>query len=159
MKNKTILDIMYLLLMFGTTVYMGVLWALRIFWFPGWQSMTTDVVQEHFIGPTGRATVFFTWIVPFMFLFNVIMIYKEWKEPFRWASILSMIGILGSTIVGKGLIIPINDKIATGTVVDQAQLTSLLERWMSLNDIRWILMTIMWLALMYFFLRRDTSKA
>lgn len=157
MKTKTLFDIMYLLLMFGTTVYMGVLWALRFFWFPGWKSMTVDVVQEHFIGPTSRATVFFTWIVPFMFLFNLIMIWKEWRGKYRWASIVSMLGIVGSTVVGKGLIIPINDEIATGKILEQATLTQMLQQWMDYNDIRWILMTMMWLALMYYFLTRSNA--
>lgn len=156
MKNL-LLNLNYLFLMFGTTVYMGVLWALKIFWFPGWKSITTDVVQEHFIGPTGRATVFFTIIVPIMFLCNAIMIWKEWHTKFRWTSIIAMIGIVGSTIVGKLLIIPINDEIALGKT-NQADLSIMLNRWMDLNDIRWILMTIMWLALMYFFLYRKNES-
>ena len=156
MKNL-FLNLNYLFLMFGTTIYMGVLWALKIFWFPGWKSITTDVVQEHFIGPTGRATVFFTIIVPIMFLCNGIMIWKEWHSKFRWTSIIAMIGIVGSTIVGKLLIIPINDEIALGKT-RQADLSIMLNRWMDLNDIRWILMTIMWLALMYFFLYRKNEK-
>ncbi len=135
---------------------MGVLWALKIFWFPGWKSITIDVVQEHFIGPTGRATVFFTIIVPIMFLCNAVMIWQEWHTKFRWTAIIAMIGIVGSTIVGKLLIIPINDEIALGKT-NQADLSIMLNRWMDLNDIRWILMTIMWLALMYFFLKRKNQ--
>jgi hypothetical protein len=155
--NKHLLNLNYLFLMFGTTVYMGVLWALKIFWFPGWKSITTDVVQEHFIGPTGRATVFFTIIVPIMFVCNAIMIWKEWHTKFRWTSIISMLGIVVSTIVGKLLIIPINNEIALGKT-NQADLSIMLNRWMDLNDIRWVFMTIMWLALMYFFLTRDNHK-
>ena len=37
---------------------------------------------------------------------------------------------------------------------DQGTLTSLLERWMALNDIRWILLTIMWLVMMYYFVSK-----
>lgn len=158
MNKKLLWDIMYILLMFGTTVYMGVLWALRFFWFPGWKTITVDVVQEHFIGPTSRATVFFTWVVPVMFVCNALMIWKEWRTKFRWTSIIAMIGILGSTIVGTQLIIPINDEIATGTVTEQGKLTGLLQQWMDYNDIRWILMTLMWLALMYFFLNKNVKS-
>ena len=157
MKNQTLLNLNYLILMFGTTIYMGVLWALRLFWFPGWKSITTDVVQEHFIGPTSRATVFFTIIVPVMFVCNLIMIWKEWKTKYKWTSLIAMLGIVGSTVVGKLLIIPINDEIALGQT-NQADLTIMLQSWMDLNDIRWILMTIMWLALMYFFLTRNDNK-
>ncbi|MES2797003.1 MAG: hypothetical protein V4683_13620 [Bacteroidota bacterium] len=157
MKNQTLLNLNYLILMFGTTIYMGVLWALRFFWFPGWKSITTDVVQEHFIGPTSRATVFFTIVVPVMFVCNLIMIWKEWKTKYKWTSLIAMLGIVGSTVVGKLLIIPINDEIALGQT-NQVDLTIMLQRWMDLNDIRWILMTIMWLALMYFFLTRNDNK-
>jgi uncharacterized membrane protein len=157
MKNKTLLNLLYLILMFGTTVYMGVLWSLKIFWFPGWKSITTDVVQEHFIGPTSRATVFFTIVVPIMFVCNAILIWKEWNTRFRWTSIIAMLGIVGSTIVGKLLIIPINDEIALGKT-NQTDLTSMLQTWMDYNDIRWIMMTIMWLALMYYFLTRNNKS-
>jgi uncharacterized membrane protein len=86
------------------------------------------------------------------------MIFFEWKGKLRWAAIASLLCLIGSTWVGQLYIIPIN-KIMAKTVTDQVQLTSLLERWMSLNDIRWILQTIMWLILMYYFIAKGKLTA
>ncbi len=50
MNRKTILTgVNHTLLMFGATVYMGVLWALHYFWYPSWEVMNVSNVQDHFI--------------------------------------------------------------------------------------------------------------
>ena len=140
----------HILLMFGATVYMGVLWALHFFWYPSWEVMSVDNVQDHFILPTSAATRFFTIVVPIMFVTSLIMIKLEWKTRFRWHAIIGLLGVIGATLVGQLLIIPVNKQIAAG--VDQENLTVLLGEWMVLNDIRWIIVTIMWLALMIYYL-------
>jgi glucan phosphoethanolaminetransferase (alkaline phosphatase superfamily) len=152
MKN-TLLNVNHALLMLGTTIYVGVLWALHFFWYPSWENMTVDVVQAHFIGPTSEATKFFTVVVPIMFGCNLVLIWAEWRTRFRWAAIVAILGIIGSTLVGQLLIIPINQTIAKG-VAAQAELTPMLQEWMKLNDVRWVMMNVMWLALMYFFLSK-----
>ena len=139
-------------LMFGTTVYVGVLWALHYFWYPSWEVMNVGNVQEHFILPTSAATEFFTIVVPIMFLCAIIMIVLEWKTKFRWHAIIGLLGVIGATFVGQVYIIPVNKTIAAGVQPDQ--LNGLLQEWMVLNDIRWIIMTIMWLALMIYFLTK-----
>lgn len=138
-------------LFFGTTIYVGVLWALHFFWYPSWEVMSVANVQDHFILPTSAATAFFTIVVPLMLLANVIMIVTEWKTTYRWHAILALLCILGATYVGQVHIIPINETIAAG-VADDATLLPLLQDWMMLNDIRWIIMTIMWLTLMVYFI-------
>ncbi len=155
MNTKTMLiGVNHILLMFGTTVYMGVLWALHFFWYPSWEVMNVGNVQDHFILSTSAATRFFTVVVPIMFLTSIIMIWLEWKTKFRWHAIVGLLGVTGATLVGQILIIPVNKRIAGG--VDQATLTELLEEWMVLNDIRWIIITIMWLALMIYFLMKPS---
>ena len=139
-------------LFFGTTVYVGVLWALHFFWYPSWDVMNVDNVQNHFILPTSAATEFFTIVVPLMFVTSIIMIVLEWKTKFRWLAIIGLLGVCGATFVGQVYIIPVNQTIAGG--VNQAQLTELLQEWMVLNDIRWVIMSIMWLALMTYFLTK-----
>lgn len=153
--KKILLVINHVYLAFGTTVYVGVLWALHFFWYPSWEVMTADVVQDHFILPTSAATRFFTVVVPLMFLTSVIMIVTEWKTKMRWAAIVGLLGVSGASYVGQVHIIPINRIIAAG-VASQAELTDLLQRWMVLNDIRWIIMTIMWLAVMYYFVAKGS---
>ena len=155
MNRKAILiGINHTLLMFGATVYTGVLWALHYFWYPSWDLMNVDNVQDHFILPTSAATRFFLIIVPIMFLTSLIMIWQEWKTKFRWHAIIGFLGVSGATLVGWFLIIPVNKTIAAG--VDQTTLTELLEKWMFLNDVRWTIVTIMWLTLIIYLLMRPS---
>jgi hypothetical protein len=149
MKGK-LLAINHACIFFGATLYCGVLWALRFFWFPTWRHLKVDNYYDQFIPQTSAATRFFTVVVPIMFFCVVVMIASEWKGKLRWAAIANLLCLGAATWVGQLYIIPINKTLAK-TVTDQAQLTSLLERWMSLNDIRWVLLTIMWLILMYYF--------
>jgi hypothetical protein len=135
---------------FGTTLYVGVLWALHFFWFPTWRNFKVDNYYDQFIPQTTAATQFFTIVVPIMFLCYVIMVWKEWKTKMRWISIGALACLALATYVGTLHIIPIN-KILAGHITDQARLTKLFQQWMFLNDIRWILMTISWVLLMYYF--------
>ena len=155
MNRKTILiGVNHTLLMFGTTVYMGVLWALHYFWYPSWDVMNVSNVQDHFILPTSAATRFFTIVVPVMFVTSGIMIWQEWKTKFRWHAVIGFLGVTAASLVGQILIIPVNKTIAAG--VEQAQLKELLAEWMMLNDIRWISVTIMWLALTIYLLLKPS---
>ena len=135
---------------FGDSLYAGVLWALRFFWYPTWRVYTADNYYDHFIPPTQAATRFFTFVVPVMFLCNVIMVWKEWKTGMRWIAVGSLACLSGATYVGQAHIIPIN-KILAGHVTDQARVTELFRQWMFLNDIRWVIMTLAWVLMMYYF--------
>lgn len=148
--KKILLTINHVYLFFGTTVYVGVLWGLHFFWYPSWKTIKLENVHDHFIIPTSEATEFFTIVVPLMFLANIIMIVKEWNTKFRWSSILALLCISGATYVGQIHIIPINETINAG-VDSMATLRDLFQDWMFLNDLRWVIMTIMWLTLIYYF--------
>jgi hypothetical protein len=135
---------------FGTTLYVGVLWALHFFWFPTWQDFKVENYYDQFIPQTAAATKFFTVVVPIMFLCSVIMVWKDWKTSMRWIAAGSLACLALATYVGTLHIIPIN-KILAARVTDQARLTDLFQQWMFLNDIRWVLMTLSWVLLMYYF--------
>lgn len=136
---------------FGATLYVGVLWALHFFWFPGWAKLKVDNYYDQFIPQTTIATQFFTIVVPLMFLALAVMIVSEWKTRLRWVSIAALLCLGLATYVGQFHIIPINKILAKG-IVDQAKLSELLQQWMFLNDIRWVLLTLMWLIMMYYFI-------
>lgn len=138
---------------FGATLYVGVLWALHFFWFPGWAKLKVDNYYDQFIPQTTIATQFFTIVVPLMFLALAVMIVTEWKTRFRWVSIAALLCLGLATYVGQSHIIPINKILATG-IADQAKLSELLQQWMFLNDIRWVLLTLMWLIMMYYFIAK-----
>lgn len=151
--KKILLTINHVYLFFGTTIYVGVLWALHFFWYPSWETMTLDTVQDHFIIPTSEATEFFTIVVPLMFLAGIILIVMEWKTKYRWPAILALLCIVGATYVGQVHIIPINETIKAG-VANMEVLRSLFKDWMFLNDVRWVIMTVMWLTMMYYFVAK-----
>ena len=142
---------------FGTTIYVGVLWALRFFWYPSWEVMSVENVQDHFILPTSAATRFFTVVVPLMFLAGAVMTWAEWKTPQRWLAVLALACIIGATLVGQLLIIPVNETIAAGVTPDV--ITGLFQQWMLYNDIRWVIMTVMWLTLLAYFIRKGDLLA
>jgi hypothetical protein len=148
--KQLLLVINHAYIFFGATLYVGVLWALHFFWFPGWTTLTVDNYYDRFIPPTTIATQFFTIVVPLMFLALVVMIVTEWKTRFRWVAIAALLCLGLATYVGQLHIIPINKILATG-IAEQSQLSELLQQWMFLNDIRWVLLTLMWLIMMYYF--------
>jgi glucan phosphoethanolaminetransferase (alkaline phosphatase superfamily) len=152
LKGK-LLALNHATIFFGATLYCGVLWALRFFWFPTWTHLTLANYYDQFVPETLAATRFFTVVVPIMFLCCLIMVVTEWRGRLRWAAIAAFVCLIAATIVGQAYIIPVN-KIIDAGVKDQAQLTSLLQRWMSLNDIRFVLLTIMWVVMMYYFIAR-----
>lgn len=142
---------------FTSSIYMGVMWALHFFWYPGWHYLNQGNVQDAFVGPTSLATKFFTILVPIMMVSCIILIITEWKNPVRWTTWVITAGIIGATVVGKMLIIPINQTIAAG-VADQQTLNDLLTRWMDLNNLRMAITTVMWLGcLFYFMLRKNMA--
>ena len=135
---------------FGTSIYVGVLWALHFFWFPSWRGFKVDNYYDQFIPETTAATSFFTIVVPIMLLCYLIMVWKEWRTSMRWIALGAFACLVATTIVGTLLIIPVN-KILAQHITDQAQLTELFQRWMFLNDVRWVLMTLSWVLMMYYF--------
>jgi hypothetical protein len=151
--KRILLAINHSYLMFGTTVYVGVLWALHFFWYPSWRAITLDGVQDHFIGPTSAATKFFTIVVPLMFLAGAVLVFMEWRTKLRWWAVAALLCIAGATYVGQVHIIPINKRIGAG-VNDPSELTGLLQQWMFLNDVRWVIMTAMWGVMMYYFIAK-----
>lgn len=140
-------------LFFGITIYTGMLWALRFFFYGSWRSMNVGNVQEHFVAPIRRATAFFTIVAPLMFVAGVVMVVSEWGKPQLWQALASLAATSGTTFVFQGLIRPLRDKIAEG-LPDDAALQPLLKRWMVFNDIRFVVMTIGWIAMMWYFAAR-----
>ena len=62
--RETLLTINVVYFLFGATIYCGVMWSFRFFFYPSWSKMTVDNVQDHFIVPTSAATRFFLVVVP-----------------------------------------------------------------------------------------------
>lgn len=151
--KKILLTINHVYLLFGTSLYVGVLWALHFFWYPSWQTITLETVHDHFILPTEAATDFFTIVVPLMLLAHIILIIQEWKTRFRWHTAFALLCFAVGLYIGEFHIFPINDIIYAG-VDSLERLQELFQSWMLLNDVRLVIMTIMWLTLMYYFIAK-----
>ncbi|NKY40006.1 anthrone oxygenase family protein [Cellulomonas septica] len=140
--------------LFGATMYVGTMWVLKWFLFPTWRGLSRDNVGTHFGIPTKRATAFFTGVVPLMFVAAIILVVTEWGTRWVWFGVACLVGIFVLTFVGQGIIIPINKRIRGGDFADDAELRSLLHRWMTLNDIRFYGSTFTWVAITWYVVAR-----
>ena len=69
------------------------------------------------------------------------------------ATLIAFAGIVVSTYVGWIHIIPVNRTIKAGVASNEA-LVPLLKKWMMLNNIRWITVTIMWGAAVWYIIAK-----
>lgn len=165
MKNykQTLLDINNAYIFFCASIYLGLFWSLHFFWFPSYPTtLTPDNYLNAIIPQTTAATRFFFITIPIMAVAILIMLISEWKAKSKliWVPILWIPGLLAPVLVQQIWIERVNDQFKAG-VKDQATLQDLLSQWMFLNDVRWVILTIMWLVTMYFFIAkaRQTKAA
>lgn len=141
----------------GTSVYVGLLWSLHFIFYPSWSSMTPEAIPGHFMVPVNAATAFFTVVVPIMLFAGLVLIVAEWKTQQRWIAILAFALLLTMMVVGYFLIGPVNNTIAAAIVentLEPVLLASQLKSWMLYNDMRCVIMTAMWLTLVYYFISK-----
>jgi hypothetical protein len=65
--------------------------------------------------------------------------------------------LLAPVIVQQAFIEKINNQFIAG-VSDMDTLKTLLTKWMFLNDVRFVILTLMWGVTMYFFLAKARQK-
>jgi hypothetical protein len=153
-----LLSLNLIMFWFGTTAYAGVLWALHFFWFPTWRTLRVENYYDQFIPQTTAATRFFTVVVSLMFLSLIIIIVHEWRTRLKWPALAAFLTLGAATFFGTLRILPINHKLKEG-VTDQAQLTEMLNRWINLNETRFVLLTLLWIILVYYIFRKGRLGA
>ncbi len=152
--KRTLLDINNTYIFFCASVYLGLFWSLHFFWFPNYPTtLTVDNYYNAIIPITDAATRFFFITIPIMAVALVIMLISEWKTKLMWVPLAWVPGLLAPVLVQQIFIEDVNDAFKAG-VTDPARLQELLQEWMFLNDVRWIILTIMWLITMYFFIAK-----
>src|SRR5690606_19788361 len=150
--KKTLIDINNKYIFFCASIYLGLFWSLHFFWFPNYpDTLTVDNYYDAIIPITNAATRFFLITIPIMAVTLAIMLITEWKTRLRWVPLAWIPGLLAPVLVQQIFIEGVNDQFKAG-VTDPATLQELLQKWMFLNDVRWIILTIMWFITMYFFL-------
>ena len=135
------------------SLYVGLFTSLHFFWFPTFESLTVDNYYEHIMVQTTNATRFFFVVIPPMILAIFVMLWSEWKTRFRWVPIAWIIGLGVPIWVQQGPIEAVNAVLGTH-VTDQAQLETLLQRWMMLNHVRWAILAVMWGITLYYFVAK-----
>jgi len=162
MKNikQNLIDINNAYIFFCASLYLGLFWSLHFFWFPNYPStLTVSTYYDAIIPQTDTATRFFFITIPIMAVAILIMLITEWKAKSKliWVPILWIPGLLAPVLVQQLYIERVNNQFKAG-VTDPAVLQQLLSEWMFLNDVRWVILTIMWLVTMFFFIAKARRK-
>jgi uncharacterized membrane protein len=152
-----LLSLNLIVLWFGTTAYAGVLWALH-FLVPNLAHSARRKHYDQFIPQTTAATRFFTVVVSLMFLSLIVIIVHEWRTRLKWAALAAFLTLGAATFFGTLRILPINHKLKEG-VTDQAQLTEMHNRWINLNETRFVLLTLLWIIFVYYIFRKGRLGA
>jgi hypothetical protein len=147
----TVLNASFLFL--TTAMYLGTGWSMWLFQFPVAPRLTPGTYYWVFVPQVASATAFFTWMTSLMIASALVMLWLEWKGGIRWVPIVVLLSVFVATGLTVWLIFPLNNAMAAG-IKDQAQLQSILSRWMNLNRVRVLLWTVQWGAMMYYFGRR-----
>lgn len=152
--KQTLIDINNAYIFFCASIYLGLFWALHFFWFPNYpDTLTIDNYYEAIIPQTTLATEFFFITIPIMAVAIGVMLITEWKTPLRWVPIAWIPGLLAPVVIQQAFIEDVNNQFIEG-VTNETLLQELLQEWMFLNDLRWIILTVMWLITMYFFIAK-----
>lgn len=156
--KKTLLDINNAYIFFCASIYLGMFWSLHYFWFPNYpKTLNLSNYYDAIIPQTDLATKFFFVSIPIMAVALVIMLITEWKTGLRWVPLAWIPGLLAPVLVQQLYIEDVNNQFKAG-LTDEATLQALLNEWMFLNDVRWIILTIMWGITMYFFIAKAKQK-
>ena len=136
--------------LFAATMYMGTMWVLRFFLYPTWRTLTPDNVDQHFRAPIASATKFFTIIVPPMLLSALVLVVSEWGDTLVWLCAACLVGTILLGVAIRASIVKVNKKIDDGDYDGPEGLTPLLMRWMQLNNIRFVISTLTWAAIVWY---------
>lgn len=155
---RTLVDVNNAYIFFCSSIYLGMFWSLHLFWFPNYPStLTLENYYDAIIPQTTLATEFFFITIPIMAAAIVVMLITEWKTYLRWVPIAWIPGLLAPVVIQQAYIEDVNNEFSAG-VATEPRLQELLQEWMYLNDLRWIILTIMWGITMYFFIAKARKK-
>ena len=148
--RKRLLIINHSVLFLCTAMYLGTGWSLVLFSFPIAPELTVDNYYMQFVPQVTAATEFFTVMTNVMLATALVMLWAEWRTPYRWAPIVVLAGVLAATALTLLFIFPYNEAMSAG-ITDPAVLEETLAKWMRLNVVRVLLWTIQWAAMMAYF--------
>jgi hypothetical protein len=152
MKKKLLL-LVYSLIFFGASYYLGIGWSTAITQFPVMPMLTVENYYLHFVPQVAASTKFLYVLVPLMFIATAIMLIAEWRTRLRWVPIVIMLALIVSSSITYFLIFPVNRALSAG-VTDPVQFSELINAWVRYTWYRVPLWTIEWLCMMFYFAAR-----
>lgn len=139
-----------LFLFLCASMYLGTGWSLVLFSFPIAPKLRPDNYYNQFVPQVTAATRFFTVMTVLMLASAVCMIIGGPPGGYRLLGATVLAGIVAATVLTVVAILPDNARMAAG-IRTQAELDTILRRWMARNRIRVGLWTLQWAALACWF--------
>ena len=156
--KQTLLDINNAYIFFCSSVYLGMFWTLHFFFFPHYPKvLNIHNYYDAIIPQTTTATKYFFVTIPIMCVALVIMLISEWKSKLKWVPIAWIPGLMVPVVVQQKFIEDINNQFKAG-ITDPDKLQVLLQEWMCWNNVRFVILAIMWGITMYYFIAKAKQK-
>jgi hypothetical protein len=146
------------LLFLCCSMYFGTGWSMGLFSFPIRPQVTVNNYYLLFVPEVTAATRFFTWMTMVMMASGAGMIWTEWHTPLLWPPIVVLIALSASTLLTIIVILPINAQMAAG-ITRPMELNSVLDQWERLNWVRITLWSVMWAAMIVWFVAKARGIA
>jgi len=139
-----------LVLFLCTSMYLGTGWSLILFSFPTAKDLRPDNYYDQFVPQVEAATRFFTVMTTVMLAAGVVMIVWD-PRHFYWAlPSVVVAGVVVATVLTVLWIFPDNKRMAAH-ITTQAELDTVLRRWMRKNVVRVGLWSVQWSAMAAWF--------
>lgn len=141
-------------LMFGASFYLGMMLTMKFFLFPMWATVRLATLETQLGFPVRRATITFTWLLPFMLLSPVLLVIAEWGLPTVWLAWACLAGVLVLSVVSQLLQRPLNVKLYSGTIRTDDELQSVVRSWMGVNNVRFVAAAATWALTLWYILAK-----
>jgi hypothetical protein len=135
------------------SMYFGTGWSMGLFTFPIKPLLTVKNYALEYVPEIASATAFLTVMTYVMYACIALMIYTEWRTPFRWMPFLVFGSVTASTVLTVYGIFPYNRMMAAG-ITDQNQLDQILNIFEQRSWIRIFLWSFQWSVVMIWFARQ-----
>lgn len=149
LKGK-LLILNHAVLFLCTSMYLGTGGSLVLFSFPLAPQLTPDNYYLQFVPQIQAATEFFTTMSKLMLVTGFIMLFSEWKQSTRWVPIVTLLALIGTIVLTRQCIFPLNAEMASH-IKDATHLHEVLNQWMFLNRIRVACWIVEWACMMWYF--------
>jgi hypothetical protein len=139
-----------MLLMACCSMYFGTGWSMGLFTFPIRPLLTVHNYYLEYVPEIATATAFLTVMTYVIYAALGLMIYTEWRTPYRWFPFLVVASVTTSTTLTVFGIFPYNRMMAAG-ITDPAQLARILDVFEQRSWIRITLWSFQWSVMLLWF--------